>query len=129
MQYNQFTNEEIPFNEITFSGGCVRLDKELGVYLHTNSAHKSVGIESVSINEKGHLQVSRFKSDPIISVIVTPDETLAAKGITLGASGGARDTSIILYDRAGRKLDLNLKEDYDQVASLLSNVWVAFYSN
>lgn len=126
----QFTNEQVPTTDIKISGGVIRIDPVQGVYLHTNNSHHSVGIESVGIDpDTGYLHIQRYKGDAIVSVVATPDETLAAKGITFGPSGGGRNTYLKLYNRNGQLLDLRKQSDYDQVASSLSNVWIAFFSH
>ncbi len=91
----QLTNEQAPTTDLKISGGVIRLDPTEGVYLHTNETHHSVGIESVGIdNETGYLSIRRYKGDAIVSVMASPDETLAGKGITFGPSGGGRTTLI-----------------------------------
>lgn len=126
----QFTNEQVPTTDIKISGGVIRIDPVQGVYLHTNSSHHSVGIKSVGINpDNGYLFIERYNGDAIVSVVATPDETLSAKGITFGPSGGGKITYLKLYNRNGQLLDLRKQSDYDQVASSVSNVWIAYFSH
>lgn len=124
----QYTNEEVTTTELMIGGGVIRLDPVEGVYLHTNETHHSVGIESARIDENGDLEIRRFSGGAVVSLSVTPDETLTRLGITLGVSGGGIVSKIHVYNRNGERLNLRQSSDYKQVAHAYSNIW-ALYIN
>ena len=107
-------------------GGVIRFDPIDGIYLHTNATHHSVGIESVGANADGDLYVKRFSGGAVVSLSASPDETLCARGITAGVSGGGINSVIRLYNRAGKRLNLNNASDYAEIASPWSNLWVTY---
>ena len=122
----QFTNEEVPTSELMIGGGVIRFDPTEGIYLHTNKTHHSVGIESVGANADGDLYVKRFSGGAVVSLSASPDETLCARGITAGVSGGGINSVIRLYNRAGKRLNLNNASDYAEIASPTANLWVTY---
>ena len=112
----------------TFSGGVIRIDPSKGVYLHTNDTHHSRGIKAVSIDSRtGGIRVTRDTMDAIISVSADPDESLSARNITTGISGGGVTTIVFFYQN-GRQLNLNDKTDYAKIASSTSNFWISWIS-
>lgn len=127
-QPHQYTNEEVRTCDLMIGGGVIRLDPTQGVYLHTNNTHHSVGIESTRIDEGGDLEIRRFSGGAVVSLSVTPDETLTRLGITLGVSGGGIVSKIHFYNRQGQRLNLNNNDHYKQVAAATSNIW-ALYIN
>ncbi|MBS1968657.1 MAG: hypothetical protein JSU04_00025 [Bdellovibrionales bacterium] len=124
----QFTNEEVLTAELMIGGGAIRLDPTEGVYLHTNETHHSVGISSVCIDENGDLEIRRFSGGAVVSLSVTPDETLTKLGVRVGVSGGGITSKVHFYNRHNERLNLNRASDYSQVATPFSNLW-ALYIN
>lgn len=115
---SESTNTEI-------AGGVIRLDPVEGVYLHTNSSHHSIGIKQVYIDSSdGSLVIEKYPdaSNAVVTTAVTPDETLAARGITVGLSGGGTISKVFFY-KNGTKLLLHGPNGYDAVASATSNIW------
>lgn len=56
--------------------------------------------------------------DPVVAIIVTPDEAAAGRGLTAGASGGSARTMLTVTDaRVGRRLYLHTEGDADRVGS------------
>ncbi|MEH6937299.1 hypothetical protein V7056_05465 [Bacillus sp. JJ664] len=108
-------------------GGVIRLGTK-GVYLHVNSSHHSVGIKSVKINSSGNLEIATESVTPVISINVSPDETLASKGVIAGASVG-NQTTIIKFSKNGKPLNLKRSSDYSLIASDVSNLWVSWISH
>ncbi len=116
-------------NQIKINGGVIRIDPTKGVYLHTNSSHHSVGIEQVYIDKiDGSLVVIRDTKDSIVTTSVTPDETLTKRGIAVGFSGGGKVSKVLFY-KNGKQLKLNKKQDFNQVASPMSNIWFMVVSH
>lgn len=115
--------------------GCVVRFGLDGVYLHVNSAHNSVGVESVTVNSNGELEVltDQQPGSPIVDVQATVDETLAQKGIyAAGPSGGSPITRFSMYiylsNGVRKKLDLSDPDDYDMIKSEYANVWLHWTS-
>jgi len=121
------TSTQVTKSNIVHRGGVIRIGTN-GVYLHVNSTHHSVGIKSVKINKAGNLEIATELVSPIISINVSPDETLAQKGIIAGASVGSQ-TTIIKFSKNGRSLNLNRTSDYKLIASDVSNLWVSWISH
>jgi len=121
-------NYKFPQSEsvnIEISGGVIRIDPVLGVYLHTNSSHHSIGIEEVYIDKiDGSLVVKRFSnsSAAVVTTSVTPDEYLTSQGITVGLSGGGTISKVFFY-RNGTQLKLHGENGFAAVASPVSNIW------
>jgi hypothetical protein len=120
--YKLASTEQVQ-EKIEMNGGVIRLDRKRGVYLHTNSTHHSVGIEKVYIDKAdGSLVVVRSKGGAVVSTVVTPDETLSEKGVTVGLSGGGKVSKVFFY-KDGRRVKLHYPKEYKRVASATSNVW------
>jgi len=112
----------------TISGGVIRIDPIKKVYLHTNSTHHSRGIKNVGVDLKtGTVKIVRDNSDAIISISADEDETLAARNIKVGISGGGETTLVFFYQN-GRKLNMANKSDFNKVASTTSNFWIQWIS-
>lgn len=106
----------------TPTGGCVRFTKD-GPQIHHNETHTSSGIRSVSIDDRGRLEVKHAAPGPIITMNANADETLVARGIAFGCSGGGGTTIIVASGKDGQ-LDLNDPDDYKKVAGTYSNIWL-----
>lgn len=111
----------------TLISGCViRFDTDKGTpRIHANYSHTCAGVEKVSI-ENGNVRIDQTRTGaPIVSAIVTADETLVARGIQAGASGGGPVTVVKLYDaKLGRLLNLNSQSDRNRVKGSGSNLWL-----
>lgn len=124
---------EQPGQQTVVSGCVLRfLPEDTGrPSIHANGAHLCAGVESVTINQHGHVQVSQTIDDPsehaILFVTAQPDESLVTRGITAGASGGTGTTRFWLYDhKLGRQLDLTDRADRDRVSCSTCNLWVGW---
>ena len=104
------------------SGGIIRFGPD-GIYIHENETHDSVGIRSISIDEKGRIVVYHSAPGSIVTMSANADETLVTRGITLGCSGGGGRT-VIVVARFGRALDLNKSDDYKLVSGSYCNAWL-----
>lgn len=90
--------------------------------------HVAVGIVSVAVNGSGNLVITTDGSfTPICRVWVTPDETLAGRGISCGPSVGTT-TTIITFSKADVQLDLTTQLGWDAVAGSSANIWVGWES-
>ncbi|MET3196055.1 hypothetical protein [Bacillus sp. OAE603] len=121
------STKQVTKSDVIQRGGVIRLGAK-GVYLHVNSTHHSVGIRSVKINSSGNLEIGTENVSPIISVNVSPDETLAQKSVIAGASVG-NTTTVIKFSKNGKPLNLNKASDYKLIASDVSNLWVQWASH
>ncbi|WP_114202855.1 hypothetical protein [Janibacter anophelis] len=106
------------------SGCCIRLGTD-GLYLHHNTAHAAVGVRRTFINSDGKVEILHHAPGPVVTMWVNPDETLAARGVTLGPSGGV-DRTVITLAHGGRALDLTRADHYGIVAGRWSNMWVGW---
>lgn len=113
---------------LTFSGMALRFDPVNGPYIHANASHYPLGFTSATIDQnRGYLTIRRDRVDSVVSIIVDPDETLTARGITIGASGGGVVTNLFFYQN-GRLLDLANPSDYAIIAGPFSNAWITIIS-
>ncbi|WBL18527.1 hypothetical protein [Citricoccus sp. NR2] len=115
-----------------FRGGVIRFSGNRPE-LHVNSSHQSIGIipSSVRINNTGDLEFRMDRSLPVVTLWASADETLVARKIAGGISGGG-STCIVRLSRAdmgiGEKLNLNLPGHYGRVKGPTSNIWVGVVS-
>ena len=108
-------------------GCCIRFYAS-GPKFHTNTSHVNLGFDEVFINDRGDLEV-HHEGSPVVSINPNPDETLALRGITVGASGGAGTTHLCFTVPTSnplrrRRLNLNNADDYDAVQGDTSNLWL-----
>lgn len=110
---------------LAIRGGCVRFG-DTGPYLHVNSHHTAVGIvpESLCITDDGLLHVDLDESLPVVTTGAFPDETLTARGITAGISGGVNTLNIKFHLAGHGPLYLDIPSHYDKVRGATSNVWL-----
>lgn len=123
-EYGDYADAYDPSAEIDVRGCVVRLDDD-GIYLHTNASHVSVGVRSVSIDGP-YLYIDIPGNGPIVSMGAWCDETLTARGITAGPSGGTGTTKIRFHQEGYGPLDLSDPADYARAAGPLSNVWLGW---
>lgn len=75
------------------------------------------GFTGASVDGQGRINVTHTY-DPVVAIIVTPDEAAAGRGLTAGASGGSARTMLTITDaRVGRRLYLHTEGDADRVGS------------
>lgn len=129
---SEFMRDAVPGSQVKVSGCVVRFSNEDGTpTIHANAAHMSAGVSSVQISEHGDLEavqtVQDATSNPIIFAFAQPDETLVARGIIAGASGGTDSTRFRFYDTTqGRTLDLRQAADRRRLQGRNSNVWLGW---
>lgn len=88
--------------------------------IYANSAHYCVGVKRVyAAYPSGDLVIVQQSAGPVISINVSPDETLTARGIDCGASGGINVTRC--YDEHGR-----VKAYSSKMYGALANLWVGW---
>jgi hypothetical protein len=129
------------FNDDTIwrlGGGPIRLDSGTvagggafssgGPFIIADGPHVAVGLVSVAVNGSGNLVITTDGSfTPVCRVHVTPDETLAARGISCGPSVGTL-TTVVSFSKADVQLDLTTQTDWDAVSGSSANIWVSFGS-
>jgi hypothetical protein len=99
-----------------------------GPRIHADANHISVGAMSVAVNSSGNIVVTTDGGiAPITWCVVTPDEALAAIGISSGASHGPTSTVIVL-SQADVALNLTTQTDWNKVAGESSNLWISWGS-
>lgn len=93
--------------------------------IHANSTHYCIGVTNVYAEyPTGDLIIEMDPVGPIVSINVTEDETLTARGIACGPSGGAVTVRIRCYDRSGTKVKAYSSKMYGRY----SNLWFATQS-
>lgn len=81
------------------------------------------GVWRVSTDGKGRIVVTHAY-DPVIGIEITPNESTAVRGLTVGASGGGSITTLTVHDtRLGRTLNLGARSDAARLGST-SGVWL-----
>ena len=124
--------DAVPATDTVVSGCVIRFSAPDGSpSIHANAAHQCAGVTSVGITSAGRLRVAQTVTDPaahpILFAFTQADETLSARGISCGASGGTGDTEYVCYDaRLGRALDLSDPDDRARMQGKYSNLWVGF---
>lgn len=117
-------NSVLQTDQFKVATAIVRIDSR-GPYLHENDAHALIGVESVKVNGE-YLEIKLSNSNPVASVIISPDETVGGeRGIIAGGSGGVSNVKIALFDtKIGRRLNMSNSSDYRRAAGVYSNLWV-----
>lgn len=119
-----------PANPISISGCVIRFDKlshsrqTVIPRIHADSAHMCVGVTRIAVDSRrtGDLIVHHERRT-IVSLSVSPDETLVAKGISCGASKAAETSRIRCYDRFGNHVPAYSKKMYGRY----SNYWLTWF--
>lgn len=117
-------------NKIAIRGCVVRFDERTPDQktvprIHANPSHYCVGVTSLTVNpDNGDLEVRSNTQGPIVSLAVSPDETLAARGISCGGSGGGGITRIRCFDRDG----VRLRADGPELFGTYSNLWLTWFT-
>lgn len=77
--------------------GVIRQDTANGGWYLVGGDHNSAGISSLSVNGSGNIVVSHnFTASKVVSLVVSPDETLQWLGVWGGASVGTSASTISL---------------------------------
>lgn len=117
-------------NKIAIRGCVVRFDQKTPAgftqpRIHANSAHICVGVTEVYADRTtGELVVKDNTQGPIVSLSVSPDESMTAKGISCGASGGTATTRIRCYGRDGHRIAAHSSEMYGPY----NNLWLTWFT-
>ncbi len=125
------TNPVSPFNlpslshgpGLVFFGGCVRFETMGQPYIHTNDAHYSLGLSSVSIESDGDVRITFDRPVPIITGFIEEDENFSSAGILAGFSGGQGLVDIRFSDAAG----IRLLPSNPKLWAKNRNLWVGFW--
>ena len=112
-----------PDNRLVIRGCAVRLEDN-GPYLLANSAHFCTGLTKVRYTD-GWLEVISDSKLPVVSIAVSPDESLVARGILAGASGGGVRTRIRFYSTRTQRV---VRADSPALHCPTCNVWVTITS-
>lgn len=119
-----------PSAQITIRGCVIRFDRRTASgatepRIHANETHRCVGVTRVDADRNtGELVIKSDIHEPIITISVSPDETLVQRGISCGASGGLGVTRISCYDRDGKQVAADSRAIYGPSA----NLWVGWTS-
>jgi len=112
-------------NPIVTAGCTVRFDERTPAgftkpTIHVNQVHYCVGVNSVRVDyASGALVVDLQGARPVMAALVQSDETLTARGIHCGPSGGVSDVWIKCY-RDGRQV----KAQSSAMFGLKANVFI-----
>ena len=121
----------VPGAGTSASGACLRFYAG-GPELHTNSSHVNTAITGFGpdgdgvdrYDAQGRLVIKHVAPGSAISTMgAMPDETLTARGISAGLSGGV-GTTIVQFSQNGTPLDLRVAEDYAKIQGNYSNLWI-----
>lgn len=112
-------------------GGCIRFT-ETGPKWHINSSHVTVGFDTSqdpTIDSTGRLHVVMTDTRPVVTTTAAADETLTARGIRAGGSGGVSALTIQFWKSGingadGTPLNLNNATHYDRISDEFANVWL-----
>ncbi len=127
---NNYLRDAHHYNKIAIRGCVIRFDERdpEGVTvprIHANESHYCVGVTSLAVNPvNGDLEVRSNTPGPIVSLSVSPDESLTKLGISCGGSGGGGITRIRCYDREGDPVRADSKEIYGQY----NNLWLSWFT-
>lgn len=119
-----------PNGSVSIRGCVIRFDELTPTgatkpRIHANETHRCVGVTRVHADrESGDLFIRSDSHAPIMSISVSPDETLAQRGITCGASGGIGLTRIRCFDRDGNQVAAHSAAIFGPRA----NLWVGWTS-
>lgn len=129
------------------ASGCIRL-YETGPQWHINSRHQTFGFKTTEplldpegnpvldeagnpitipynpmITSAGDLYIRLLETRTVGYAAASVDETLAAKGVWAGISGGVSDCTIRLRKTGLGRLDLNNPAHWNSVRGDESNLW------
>jgi|1186.fasta_scaffold499217_1 hypothetical protein len=110
-------------NPLVTRGCAVRLE-DSGPYLLANSTHFCTGFSHVRY-VNGWLEVTSDSKLPVVSIAVSPDESLVARGILAGASGGGKRTVIRFYSTRTQRI---MPAESSEIHCRTCNVWVTITS-
>lgn len=115
-------------NKVAIRGCVIRFDEKapdgsVVPRIHANTAHYCVGVSRIAV-EDGDLAIYSDTSGQIMTVVASPDESLAKLGYTCGASGGGYRTIVRCYDRDGVKVDADSPRMYGPY----NNLWMTWFT-
>jgi hypothetical protein len=119
-------------SQVCVSGGAVRLTDD-GPQWHENTRHNTVGFDTTvepEITDDGDILIDLVDTLDVISITIEEDETLSAKGVWAGGSGGVGDVEISMRKTGASNIPLELDQasDYSMVRGDYSNLWVTVLS-
>lgn len=112
-------------------GGCIRL-YATGPEWHVDNDHWIEGIDpSVDpvIDSSGFLTFHTIEKNAIVAIQPSPDETLVARGISVGGSNGSYLVRLRFYKAGVGPLDLTKKEHLAYITGKVTNIWVTLTQN
>lgn len=118
----QATHDHDPAAPPTVTG-CVIRFYSTGPAIHENSAHQCTGANAVAVNPAGDLLITSDWHGPVVSIAVSPDESLTRRGILAGASDGLGQTVIKFYDADTGQA---VRADASALACQWCNLWVTW---
>lgn len=128
---DSFTQPSSPDNPLVQRGCVIRFDTKDSAgrtkpRIHANTGHYCVGVNGdPTVDDKGRLVIptdAQGQDQAAVSMAINSDETLTAKGISCGGSGGIGKTVISCYDRAGKQVRADSSTMYDRG----SNLWLSW---
>ncbi len=103
---------------VTVEGCAIRLLSS-GPVIHENGAHDCRGVASVSADGAGDLVIVHSVHGDVVSMVAASDESLAARDVMCGPSGGVTMTVVKCYVDGDH---VSVKSS--AVASTYSNIWL-----
>lgn len=104
--------------------GCVIRLYPSGPRVHVDKTHTCPYVTDVRVRD-GVLQVERGHAESIQAAVVSPDETLSARGILAGASWARGRTLVRFYDT---RADAPIPADDPRLTGSTANIWLVWVS-
>lgn len=107
-------------------GGCIRLYGS-GPEWHVDNDHWIAGIDPTVnpvIDSSGFLTFKTIEKNAIVSISPSPDETLTARGISVGGSNGSQLVRLRFYKEGVGPLNLKNAKHWSYVQGEFSNLWI-----
>ena len=107
-------------------GGCIRL-YATGPEWHVDADHWIEGIDPTVdpvIDSSGFLTFHTIEKNAVVSISPSPDETLTARGISVGGSNGSYLVRLRFYKEGVGPLNLNNPAHWDYIEGEFSNLWI-----
>lgn len=111
--------------DLLLDGCIIRFSSTTPTILETATHHCSERVTSVTIDVNNDLRINHDAIAKVVSVTVAIDETLAARGIIAGASGGLDNTTVTFFNTITH---LKVRPDSASVVGSNSNIFVTWLS-
>lgn len=105
--------------------GCVIRFAPSGPRIHVDRTHDCPNVTEVEVDAGGRLVVHRHNGETVQAAMVSPDETLSARGIIAGASWARTRTTIQFYNTETGVI----RADDPDLQGRTANVWITWVTS